>query len=361
MTTAAARSQCVDTSSTLAHFEYELPPELIAQEPAARRDQARLMVVDRAGGSLQHSTVRALPRHLRPGDLLVVNDTRVIPARLRGHLPTGGRVELLALHACTTSPGRAARWVCLAKPQKRLRDGLSISLDGGASATVICTLESARCEIEFATEVPFLEYLHQYGEIPLPPYIRRPEGPQPNDRSRYQTIFARPPGAVAAPTAGLHFSDDLIEDLRVHSIEIVPLTLHVGPGTFLPIRDEDLGAHTMQPEWYEIPEKTAAAIASAKAEGRRVVAVGTTTTRALESAASAGTLKPGAGWAALFITPGYAFRVVDALFTNLHLPKSTLLLLVSAFAGRETVLDAYHQAVASRYRFYSYGDAMLLS
>jgi len=318
------------------------------------------MVVDRIDGGRLHSAVSALPRHLRPGDLLVVNDTRVIPARLRGQLPTGGKVELLALHSSPDESSKP-RWRFLAKPAKRLRIGSKMALAGGATGTVTQVLESGRCELELNADRPVFEYLQAFGEVPLPPYIHREVGPDAEDRERYQTIFARHAGAIAAPTAGLHFTPDLVESLRCRQIDIVPVTLHVGPGTFLPIRTDEYSAHTMDAEWYELPPSTAAAIRSAKAEKRRVVAVGTTTTRALESAAATGELREGSGWADLFITPGDTFRVVDALFTNFHLPKSTLLLLVSAFANREIVLDAYRDAVAQRYRFYSYGDAMLIS
>lgn len=362
MTTAAAHAHCVDTSTTLTDFDFDLPTELIAQEPTTLRDQSRLMIVDRASGTRRHDSVRSLPRYLRRGDLLVVNDTRVIPARLRGHVPTGGKVELLALHPSGSEPTSSARWIFLTKPAKRFRPGLQLNLDGGAIATVVHVFEQGRCELELRAHRSLPEYLQAHGEVPLPPYIHRHVGPNPEDRERYQTIFARLPGAVAAPTAGLHFTAELIGELHGHGIEIAPLTLHVGPGTFLPIRSEDYSAHTMEPEWYEIPPATAAAIRAAKAEQRRVIAVGTTTTRALESAATpAGELQPGSGWARCFITPGYRFRIADALFTNFHLPKSTLLLLVGAFAGRDVVLEAYRDAVARRYRFYSYGDAMLLS
>jgi S-adenosylmethionine:tRNA ribosyltransferase-isomerase len=360
MITAAARAHCVDTSSTLAHFDFDLPAELIAQAPAAERDHARLMLVDRTSGVRRHDTVRSLPEHLRPGDLLVVNDTRVIRARLKGHLPTGGKVEFLALRACSEATARP-RWVFMAKPAKRLRPGLEISLDGGAGATVTRVFDQGRCELELNVNQPFPEYLQCHGEVPLPPYIERADGPRPEDGDRYQTIFARMPGAIAAPTAGLHFTDDLVGELRSRAVDIVSVTLHVGPGTFLPIRTEDYTSHTLEPEWYDISPATAALIRSAKTEKRRIVAVGTTTTRALESAAARGDLIEGSAWADLFVTPGHRFRVVDALFTNFHLPKSTLLLLVSAFASREIVLEAYRDAVACRYRFYSYGDAMLLS
>lgn len=318
------------------------------------------MVLRRQGGPIDETTFPRLGEYLDAGDLLVVNDTRVIPARLRGHVATGGRLELFALHAAGGSTASGLRWIFMAKPAKRLQPGAEITLDGGAIARVTRVLDQGRCELDLAIDQAFPEYLHSHGEVPLPPYIRRAVGPTPEDRQRYQTIFARHPGAVAAPTAGLHFTAELVEALRQRRITIAPVTLHVGPGTFLPIRTDDYGNHRMEPEWYDIPPATAAAIRSAKAEKRRVVAVGTTTTRALESAAASQQLE-GSGWADLFITPGHRFRLVDALFTNFHLPKSTLLLLVSALASREIVLDAYRDAVSRRYRFYSYGDAMLLS
>jgi S-adenosylmethionine:tRNA ribosyltransferase-isomerase len=358
---ATARTECADTSSILAQLDFDLPADLIAQQPAPARDSARLMVVERSAEGRSHHTIKDLPGLLAPGSLLVVNDTRVIPARVHGRLPTGGRVELLAVRPVAPSTVSQSRWICLAKPAKRLRPGLRIVLEGEAEATVGRVLEGGRCEVELHGDSTFLEYLESNGEVPLPPYIRRPDGPLSQDQTRYQTIFARPPGAIAAPTAGLHFTDRLLAELADRGIEVAPLTLHVGPGTFLPIRDDDLDAYTMEPEWYEIPQATAEKIASAKDAGRAVVAVGTTTTRALESAAAtSGEVAAGSGWAGIFITPGYRFRVADALFTNFHLPKSTLLLLVSAFAGTQTILAAYRDAVERRYRFYSYGDAMLL-
>lgn len=360
-------------ASALAQFDFDLPPSLIAQEPAARRDASRLMVVDR-GGAVRHAVVSALPSYLDPGDLLVVNDTRVLPARLRGRVSSGGRVELLAVRPSPAAAETRTRWICLARPARRLPAGASVELDGGGTARVLRRLEGGRCEIELQGGVAFADYLQAHGEIPLPPYIRRPRGPRAEDCSRYQTIFANRPGAIAAPTAGLHFTPELVEALGRRGVQIAALTLHVGPGTFVPIRDDNLEAHTMEAEWYEIPVETATAIAAARARAGRVVAVGTTTTRALESAASQDLpsrspvvgasserpVFPGSGWAGLFIRPGYRFRVVDALFTNFHLPKSTLLLLVAAFSGTETILAAYREAIARRYRFYSYGDAMLL-
>jgi S-adenosylmethionine:tRNA ribosyltransferase-isomerase len=337
-------------------YDFALPSELIAQEPLPERDQSRLLVLDRKSGARLHSSVHELPSHLQPGDLLVVNDTRVVPARLRGRSASGGAVELLVLREL--SPTSA---LCLGRPTRRLRPEARLSFPGGVTARVGGVAGGGRYVVHFDSRTPVTEVLAADGEVPLPPYIRRPEGPRDVDRVRYQTIFGRTPGAIAAPTAGLHFSERLLAALRQRGVQITAVTLHVGPGTFLPVRVEDFRDHVMEPEWYEISTGTAAAIARARNERRRIVAVGTTTTRALESAAAAdGTVVPGNGWARVFITPGYDFRVVQALFTNFHLPGSTLLLLVSALAGRERLLKAYSDAVEQRYRFYSYGDAMLI-
>ncbi len=425
MESVAASTRCTDASLTLADFQFDLPSELIAQVPAERRDQARLLVLDRATGALTHTQVHALPDHLQPGDLLVVNDTRVIPARLFGRTASGGAVEMLLIRAltpagpCPESPGgrpsirrqkRAATqgerldeyspqispltlsrrhlsrgrlegcplgngllgqsppretdkesWLCLGKPANRLRAGTGLIFPDSVGATVVAVHGNGHYRVTFddAAAVPTL--IARHGDLPLPPYIRRPDGPLPLDHTRYQTIFATTPGAIAAPTAALHFTDALLSALRAGGVETVSLTLHVGPGTFLPVRCEDLRRHVMAPEWCDIPATTGERIRAAKATGRRVVAVGTTTTRALESAASHGTIvEAGARWADQFIVPGHQFRVVDALLTNFHLPASTLLLLVSAFAGRERVLRTYAEAIRRRYRFYSYGDAMLI-
>ena len=343
----------------LSDYQFDLPPELIAQEPAAQRDQARLLVIDRTTDDVAESCVRALPDWLQPGDLLVVNDTRVIPARLFGRTVTGGAVELLLIHP--TEPAPASSWTCLGKPGRRLRLGAVLSFADGVSATVVASPGEGRYIVRFndRTDVPAL--LARHGELPLPPYIRRPDGPLPFDQARYQTIFATHAGAIAAPTAGLHFTPDLVAALRARGVDVAALTLHVGPGTFLPIRSADPAQHVMDPEWCNIPEDTAVRIEHVKAARGRVIAVGTTTTRALESAADdGGTLRPGPRWADRFIVPGYRFRVIDALFTNFHLPGSPLLLLVSAFAGRARILDAYATAIRRRYRFYSYGDATLI-
>jgi S-adenosylmethionine:tRNA ribosyltransferase-isomerase len=347
-------------SETLADFQFALPAELIAQLPVARRDAARLMVLDRARASMAHSHVSALPDYLQSGDLLVANDTKVIPARLFGRVPTGGAVEVLLIRPTDDRTHGGTTWFCLGKPARRLRLGSRLTFSE-AHATVVAAHGDGRYSLAFEDAEDILQVMNRHGEIPLPPYIHRPDGPLPIDQTRYQTIFASTPGAIAAPTAGLHFTDELVAGLRRRGVEIARLTLHVGPGTFLPVRVADVQRHVMEPEWCEIPEATVTAIRRVRAAGGRVVAVGTTTTRALESAACDRSLVTSGGrWADRFITPGYRFRVVDALFTNFHLPGSTLLLLVSAFASRERILAAYAEAVRQRYRFYSYGDAMLI-
>jgi S-adenosylmethionine:tRNA ribosyltransferase-isomerase len=364
MESVAAATERACASLTLSDFQFDLPAELIAQVPAEERDGARLMVLNRQRDALSHSHVGALPQHLQPGDLLVVNDTQVIPARLFGRSAAGGAVELLLIRPVSSESSSGAKeptWLCLGKPGRRLRVGAALSFPDGVCATVAAVHGEGRYSVAFDETTDVATLLARHGEIPLPPYIRRPDGPLPSDHSRYQTIFAAHPGAIAAPTAGLHFTDALIASLRARGIHIARLTLHVGPGTFLPVRSDDVTQHVMEPEWCEISPSTAQIIRDTKSRGGRVVAVGTTTTRALESAAAAnGGVHAGALWANAFIIPGHRFRIVDALFTNFHLPGSTLLLLVSAFAGRARILAAYAEAVRQRYRFYSYGDAMLI-
>lgn len=326
-------------------FDYHLPAERIAQE-AAPRGESRLLVLDREGPG-RHSRIRDLPSLLRPGDLLVLNDTRVIPARLYGQRPSGGRMEILLIER------RGEReWDALVKPGRRAQPGTVIGFDGGLSAEVIDKREDGRHLLRFSE--PVEPHLDRLGHIPLPPYIHRADTPE--DRERYQTVYARHPGSVAAPTAGLHFNEELLREIEAAGVEIARVTLHVGIGTFKPVSAERIEEHRMESERYEIGEETAAALRRA----RRVVAVGTTVVRTLESAARDGEVQSGSGSTALFITPGYQFRVVDALLTNFHLPRSTLLMLVSAFAGRERVLAAYEEAIRESYRFYSYGDAMLV-
>jgi S-adenosylmethionine:tRNA ribosyltransferase-isomerase len=339
-------------------FDYALPEELIAAHPPKQRDGGRLLVLDPASGSIEHREVRDLPSLLPPRSLLVANDTRVIPARLRGRRPTGGAVEALLVRQIE-GDASACVWLALLNANKPLKPGAAIDLDG-AAARVRERGPRGEALLEIAMgAADFRRHVAAHGEVPLPPYIRR--AVEEEDRDRYQTIFAREDGSVAAPTAGLHFTDDLVARLDEQGHELRFLTLHVGPGTFRPIVVDDLAAHAMDAERYAVPASTAAAIRDAKAATRPVVAVGTTTVRALEGAAAAsGDVVAAEGLTDLFIAPPFEPRVVDALVTNFHLPRSTLLCLVAALAGRELVLAAYAEAVARRYRFYSYGDAMLI-
>ncbi len=335
----------------VADFDYELPSELIAQH-ALPRGESRLLVLD-APAAEHHRTIRDLPEILRPGDLLVVNDTRVIPARLFARrAPGGGRIELLLVEKLGPD-----EWDCLARPGRKAQPGARLEIGEGLAAEIVAKRADGRHRVRFSE--PVEPHLDSLGHVPLPPYIARPD--ETADRDRYQTIWARRPGAIAAPTAGLHFSGPLLERLAAHGVERVAVTLHVGIGTFKPITAELVHEHHMERERYRIEPAAAAAIERARAAGRRVVAVGTTVVRTLESAAlmGEGEVRAGEATSELFITPGFRFRVVDVLLTNFHLPRSTLLLLVAALAGRDRVLAAYREAVAERYRFYSYGDAML--
>lgn len=340
----------------LEDFDFDLPPELIATEPLPQRDAARLMLLDRASGAIGESLVSSLPEVLRSGDLLVLNDTRVLPARLFGRKESGGRVELFLVRRLE---GEDERWEALIRSSKPSRAGSRILLPEEVVATVLDSGEGETRLVSISCPADFNTWLERAGQVPLPPYIRR--SPRESDRERYQTVFAAAPGAVAAPTAGLHFTPGLLESIRNRGVRTATVTLHVGLGTFMPMRVEDPREHRMHSEWYRLPEETAAAIEECRAEGGRVVAVGTTVTRTLEHAAKSGALQAGSGETEIFIFPGHEFRVVDALITNFHLPKSTLLMLVSAFAGRENVLHAYAEAVARGFRFYSYGDAMFIS
>jgi S-adenosylmethionine:tRNA ribosyltransferase-isomerase len=340
----------------LTDYSFDLPPELIAQEPLAERSASRLLVVDRAAATIRHALFTDLPHLLQRGDLLVRNETRVIPARLHGFKASGGRIEVLLVERLA---GPDELWRCLTRSAKPARVGQQLGFADGVSAEVVEDLGEGWRTVRFHCIGDFAGHLEALGEMPLPPYIqRRPRGA---DRERYQTVFAREPGAVAAPTAGLHFSAATFAALAACGVETCGLTLHVGPGTFQPVRAELLDDHRMHGEAFSVPAATAAAVNRAQREGRRVVALGTTSTRALESAVDDhGLLRAGSGVTELFIRPGFHFRLTGALITNFHLPQSTLLVLVCAFAGRDLILEAYRQAVAERYRFFSYGDCMLI-
>ena len=334
----------------LSDFDYELPPELIAQHPAAERAGSRLLHLDGNTGSLHDLQFRDIVSLLDAGDVLVVNDTRVIKARLHGRKDTGGEVEVLVERVLDDR-----RALAQVRASKTPREGRKLIFAGGVEAEVLGRRDDF-FELRFASNV--LDTLAAHGEVPLPPYITHTA--DQGDEGRYQTVYARVPGAVAAPTAGLHFDDALLAALEAKGVKRATLTLHVGAGTFQPVRTDDVSRHIMHSEWYSVPQETVDAIGQAKAGGGRVVAVGTTALRALESAAAGGELRAGTDETRLFIVPGYRFRVVERLVTNFHLPRSTLLMLVSAFGGSEAIRRAYAHAVAERYRFFSYGDAMLI-
>jgi S-adenosylmethionine:tRNA ribosyltransferase-isomerase len=339
----------------LSDFDFALPEELVAQEPVTPRDASRLLVLP-AAGPADHRRFAELDALLAPGDLLVFNDTRVIPARLVGRKASGGKVELLLCEPLEGGLGR--RWRALGQASKPIREGARLVFDG-LEAEVLAAEGEGFYAVALDREGAELEAaLDRAGRIPLPPYIRRAPGPL--DRDRYQTIWARAPGSAAAPTAGLHFTGALLARLEARGVARTAVTLHVGPGTFLPVRGDSIEGHRMHAERYEVTPGAADAIAACRARGGRVVAVGTTSVRTLESAFDGARVAPGSGRTALFVRPGHAFRTVDALVTNFHLPRSTLLMLVCAFGGTERVLAAYREAVARRYRFFSYGDAMLL-
>ncbi len=344
-------------------YRYDLPGELIAQEPAVRREESRLFQVRREDGEFSDHRFGDLPALLSRGDLLVVNDTKVLPARFFGRKESGGRVEILVLdHPTNGTPGPATRR-CLLKASKRVRPGSRIVMENGLIGTVEEVESSGVVRMAFSGSCDIDAFMAEKGMMPLPPYIRRvPEDPRSaGDRERYQTVYAERSGAVAAPTAGLHFTEDLLRRLSDAGISRVALTLHVGHGTFRPVRCRDIRQHSVGPEAYELEPAAAHAINRARAEGRRVIAVGTTVVRTLETAAGTdGRVAPGRGWTDLMITPGHRFRAVDGLITNFHLPASSLLFLVSAFAGPDLIRRAYQRAVRQRYRFFSYGDAMLI-
>ena len=336
----------------LTDFYYDLPKELIAQHPAEPRDHARLMLYDRQTGAVEHKYFYDLVDELHPGDVLVFNDSRVIPARLHGkRVPTGGKVEVLLL-----TPVGDDRWEVLVKPGKKALPGTTIEFPEGLTGTVEDRTDFGGRIIKFAYQGNFDDIIDKIGEMPLPPYIHE----KMEDPNEYQTVYANERGSAAAPTAGLHFTEELLQKIRDKGVEEVFVTLHVGLGTFRPVEEENIEDHQMHSEFYSITPEAAAKINKAKAEGRRVIAVGTTSIRTLESAGTTGTLQAGSGWTNIFIYPGYRFKVMDALVTNFHLPESTLIMLVSALAGREHVLSAYKEAVEQRYRFFSFGDAMFI-
>jgi len=341
----------------LSDYDFDLPPDLIAQAPAVERTASRLMIVSGASPPFSTGTFTDLAGFLRPDDLLVLNDTRVIPARLLGHKASGGRIEVFLVRRL---PGALEIWDCLTRCSKTPKAGQQLLFAQGLSGEVLTGAELNLRRIRFTAEDDVARVLGQVGQMPLPPYIERPATAA--DAERYQTVFSCHAGALAAPTAGLHFSREFLQRLTASGVEVTTLTLHVGLGTFLPVRDDDLTQHRMHAEDYVIPPATAAAVNRARQQGRRVIAVGTTVTRTLEAACDPvdGLVRPGAGSTDIFIAPGYRFMVVDGLLTNFHLPRSTLLMLVAAFVGRERILSAYSQAVFERFRFYSYGDCMLL-
>ena len=338
-----------------ADFDFDLPEELIAQTPLEKRDASRLLVVDKETGAFSDQHSDQIIDQLQPGDALVMNNTRVLPARLYGIKPeTGGHVELLLLKNT-----QGDDWEVLAKPAKRLRVGAQISFgDGRLTATVVEELEHGGRIVRFGYEGIFLEVLESLGEMPLPPYIHEKLA----DRERYQTVYAKENGSAAAPTAGLHFTEELLEQIAAKGVKLVYLTLHVGLGTFRPVSVDSLDDHEMHSEFYSLSEEAAQTLRQVKANGGRVIAVGTTSIRTLETIGSKfqGQIQADSGWTNIFIKPGYDWKVVDAFSTNFHLPKSTLVMLVSAFAGRSLTLEAYEHAIAERYRFFSFGDAMFI-
>ena len=334
-------------------FYFDLPEGLIAQTPLQKRDQSRLMVMDKASGDLEHRHFYELPEFLRAGDCLVLNDSRVLPARLIGSRSTGGSVELLLLRDLGDG-----KWEGLSRPGKKTKPGTELSFgDGELRATVLETTEGGNRIVRFHYDGIFLEVLERLGKMPLPPYIKA----ELQDSERYQTVYSRELGSAAAPTAGLHFTKELLSEIEARGVRLAYVTLHVGLGTFRPVKEEEIEDHPMHAEFCVIPPETARIVTETKQSGGRVIAVGTTSCRTLESfAAGDGTLKPQSGWTDIFIYPGYRFKCIDALITNFHLPESTLIMLVSALAGRERVLSAYQTAVREKYRFFSFGDAMLI-
>lgn len=334
-------------------FWYDLPEELIAQTPLEKRDTSRLLVMDRKTGQVKHQHFYDIIDHLQPGDCLVMNDSRVLPARLLGHRPTGGAVELLLLRDLGDK-----KWECLAKPGRKLQAGQEVVFGNGElTATVAAVQDDGNRVVEFHYEGIFLEVLERLGKMPLPPYIKA----ELQDQERYQTVYSKAVGSAAAPTAGLHFTNDLLDKIRAKGVKTAFVTLHVGLGTFRPVKAEEITEHHMHSELCMISKETAQILNETKREGGRVICVGTTSCRTLESLVSDdGSFEEKSKWTEIFIYPGYTFKAMDGLITNFHLPESTLVMLVSAFAGREHVLAAYEEAVKERYRFFSFGDAMTI-
>jgi S-adenosylmethionine:tRNA ribosyltransferase-isomerase len=342
----------------ISDFYYDLPEELIAQQPLAQRDASRMLVVDRANRTWRDTKFAEIPEYLRENDVLVLNNTRVFPARLEGkRTPSGGTVELLLLREVKQNV-----WEALARPARRLKTGARIQFGQfKLQAEVLESRDNGIRLIEFDSDKPVDLVIDEVGETPLPPYIKREKGPLGEDKERYQTVYASKRGAIAAPTAGLHFTPNVLREIETRGVQLVQITLHVGYGTFEPVRVDNVEQHHVAPEWFSIEDEAAQAINNARKNDGRVVAVGTTTTRALESSVTTNSqIEARSDFAKITIVPGYKFRAVDALLTNFHLPRSSLLMLVSAFAGRDLILSAYRHAVREGYRFYSYGDCMLI-
>jgi S-adenosylmethionine:tRNA ribosyltransferase-isomerase len=339
----------------LSELDYELPEELIAQEPLARRDEARLLVLDRKSKSVEHSRFYKLARHLREGDLIVLNDTRVLPARLFAQKESGGRVELLMVRPASLAEGPAGAWIALIRTHRVLKDNARLILGDGHTLRIVGYARPGRPIVVAEGDASIEQILNRDGTLALPHYIHRTVGPA--DIDDYQTVYASQPGAIAAPTAGLHFTDDVFKALADAGIRTASVTLHIGPGTFAPVRAVEVESHSMESEWYTIPPATQVAIEHARRIGGRIITVGTSSTRALESWAITGDVE---GFTGLFIHPGFRFKLADAMLTNFHMPRTTVLALVMAFAGRDQLLGAYREAIRHRYRFLSYGDAMLI-
>ncbi len=336
-------------------FDYHLPRSLIAQYPSSQRGETLLMILHRQTGLMEHQAFQDITKYLEAGDLLIMNNTRVLPARLIGKKETGGKIEMLLIPSWNGAQGE---WKALIKGAGKVKQGARIQFDPEIQGEIE-EVKDGRGKVNFSYQGKVTELLQEIGHIPLPPYIKR--GDEPMDRERYQTVFAERDGSIAAPTAGLHFTQALLQSLRENGVRTAMITLHIGTGTFTPVKACDIQDHAMEAEWIEISEETAHEINAAKARGGRVISVGTTTTRALESFSDGkGGVRAGKGMTSLFIYPSYRFRVIDGLITNFHLPKSTLIMLVSAYAGKDVLMRAYQEAVQRKYRFYSYGDAMLI-